>query len=181
MKKIYTRELAVEEGVRNNTRLDKGFMKRPSITVYRKKVSGVRSGKTGEKITYTKNNKGDFNSLGLKNPLEISHHREGVYRFIKNTGIGREKTIEKLVSKKRKGEFSLLMNSDDFKNKSFYLYIEKQHGNTYTVRSITEKGTLVCDIDLGQYYDIAGKVVLINLSKKDGRFQVRQIIKMIED
>lgn len=180
MKKEFNREIALENGLRESIQLDKGCTKRPATKIFKKRVSSRKVVDGSGRIEYITNGLQNFNYLGVRDILDPNSYREGPFDYFK--GIpAKEGIADRLVKAKSKGYLKDIEDGKDFSKKTFYAYCEKQHKNTYTLRDFWAKELVVKDIDLSDFYDIAGRAVMISMSRKQGKVQVHQILDLIDE
>lgn len=171
----YSRETAVEEGLRFTTEINKGYFKRPALRMLKKNIT----------ITIGKNKRfiGTTHELAINKTLELpSQIKYGSTRLFEY--FNHDKTKFKLAERLFDNFETITLKEVDelgsFKSKTVYGYIEKQHNNIYTIRNLNNVLDNVIDIQLNEFYDIAGKAVLFSLSKKNGICKVHHILNPIE-
>ena len=169
----YSRETAVDEGLRTTSEINKGYFKRPALRMLKKNIS---FGKI-DKYRITTHEEAINKMLRL--PSQIKYGSTRLFEYFNH-----DKTNYKLAEKLFDNFETITLKEVDelgsFKNKTVYGYIEKQHNNIYTIRNLTKVLDNVIDIQLNEFYDIAGKAVLFNLSKKNGIYKVNHILNPIE-
>lgn len=170
----YSRETAVEEGLRTSTEIDKSYFKRPAFRMLKKNT--VRYGHGN----YTNYEHQTAMEKVLQLPSKLVHGRTHVTSYIKDDKQ-KAKLVESLLNKKNFISINDLKELESFKKKTINVYVEKQHNNIYTLRDFATALVYVAEVNLREFYDIAGKVVLINLSKEKGAYKVHYVLNVIED
>ena len=157
MIETYSREIAVQEGVRKNAEINKGCIKRPVSRLIRGVLSREPSlNKTITPSAYMANFSKAFD-------YEKDNKRYNMYRMMRNT---------------RKFKFSDLRELENFENVTFEVYVEKQHNNIYSLRNLEGALIDVVDVKFEKFVDIVGKALVINLDKKDGKCKINKIMRI---
>lgn len=175
MREVFTREVAVEKGMREEVIVDEGFMKRPVNIVYRKKAENPKYNNGEDRIRYVNNSK-EFYTMAKQ--YDLLSHKES-YRKALAEHKEKQEQIDKLG--RRMEPLSLLASNKSFKKRTFVVYVEKQHGNICTLRDIRFNEIKTFDIDLGEYHDLAGRVVVIEASRKNEVIEVRKVTKVFSE
>jgi hypothetical protein len=176
MREVFTRETAVEKSLRKDARLDRGYMKRPALALYTKRAKGGTGG-NGAATKYEKNLKKINRGPYLKQYHVKTH--DDAYRNCFEGDKARQSYIDNLA--RGHESLSLVTSGENFKKKPFVVYVEKQHGDTYTLRDLKYNSVEVCDIEMSEYHDLAGRVVIMEMSKKGGKLEVHRITKMFDE
>lgn len=166
----FTREVAVKEGLRGSTEIDKSSFKRPTLLCRYEEFKNKNFHRTRETLLDNVAKKHNNNKV------------DGSFGFTYLTLSGRDSPKTQAIISKYYDQFNKIwlrdaIETSSFKKKTIWVYVEEQDGNVYTFREMTNRNKdVVYDIDLGKFYDIAGKIAFINLSKKNGVYKVNQII-----
>lgn len=167
----YSRAVAVEEGFRKSVEIDKSCMKRPVLTHLYADYKNKDFYKEREELL---NNVTTFSN----GKVERSFKRG--FRMLKGKDPKMASVIKKMNDINKPINLDDAVSLESFSNKTLYVYIEKQEGNIYTARNIPGLSMeQIYDLDLGNFYEIAGRLVYINLSKKNNVYKVNQIVKAV--
>lgn len=172
IKVVYSREVAVKEGFRKSAEINKGDFKRPFLTHSYGDYKAKDFNQTREAI---------LNGVTkiVNDKMQRSFQNVSMLLCTSNSNV--KKSISKIWDSVKKINVAEAIELDSFKNRTIYVYVEKQNGSIYTVKNIAglDKDQIY-DIHLGDFYDIAGKLVYINLNKKHGEYKVNQIVKALD-
>lgn len=163
MIKTYSREIAVQEGVRKNAEINKACIKRPVSKLIGGTVS-LRIPKLNENIDPSGYRAKIHDSFDFKN----DNKRYNEYKMI--------------TAGEYKVKFSDLTELESFKNSTFCVYVEKQHNNIYSLRNLySDLVDDVVEVELEEFIDIVGKALFINMDKKDGKCKVNSVLRIIKE
>lgn len=187
-KYIYNREIAVKEGYRESAEISKGHFKRP-VAIWHRDIIEKKSNnfdKEREKllnnITKLKAEVPYRSNIDDKSEFIRTGFHYGNFRHnisYPNNSNGMRKTSDPF-SYENNISISELINSTSINKKRISCYAEKQNGYMYTLRDISKTNKdSIHEIELDGFYDIVGKEVFINISKKDGVYKVNQILYRI--
>lgn len=160
----FSREDAVREGYRSSVEISKEYFKRPLLKIYRKK--------------HYSSNLNAVNNIYKEIPCRLSY-AVNVYEYFK--GDIEKKKEYNMINKT--GMAMLLKDlaaTNSFKNKTIYVYIEKQHNGIYALRELRGKDNYITDIDFDKFYNIVGKIAFINLNKSKGEYKINRILKLFD-
>ena len=169
---VYSREVAVKEGFRESAEINKEDFKRPVLIHLRADYEAKDFYKKREEMLngVTKIEKNVVKRSFLNGSLILCTDKHS-----------NKKLISAIWNTKKKIGLKEVIQLDNFKDRTIYVYIEKQDGSIYTARNIEGLNKdQVFDIKLDGLYDIAGRLVYINLDKKNGVYKVNQIVKAID-
>lgn len=143
----YSRREALEQGLRDTTEINKDYYKRPILMISKKRIN------LEEVVKELTNN---F-------PVELVSKKTRM--------LGRDQRGKEEI------ELSELDTLKNFKKKTIHVYVEKQDNNIYTLREFKMYSQpVIREIKIeNSFYDIAGKTVHINLSRKKGVYTVHYI------
>lgn len=160
----FSREIAVKEGLRESVDIDKGMLKRPFLTI-KSKVDRFEKEQIDRRLE----------KVLASEPANIKEMK--VLIRTENTDRKDQKQIDKWLKDKRLIKVRELGKIDSFKNRVLLVYVEEQYRSNYRLRDVTErKIDGIAEIELDGFHDIAGRMVYINLDKKNGRYKVNKII-----
>lgn len=162
----YSRKTAVEEGLRKSVEIDKGDFKRPIMKFMRYKPY-KEVGNAISNIFSTVPSALKRGSVSVSGYLKDDENKMAAFNSLGK--VGTNMCLEDIIS------------TETFKKKSIYVYVEKQHKDTYTLRCLSKNLPFVADIKLDDFYDIAGRSLMMYLSKANGVYTVNRIIKVLKD
>lgn len=145
----YSRKEALEEGLRDKLEINKDDFKRPILMISKRESK--------------KSIQDTMRRYFSKFPASLILHKKMILgRDIKGNDEIALEDIDKLK---------------DFKKKTVSVYVEKQHDNTYTLREYKVASlNVIKEIKIENgFYDIAGKIVNINLTKQNDKYTVNYI------
>lgn len=159
----FSRETAVEKGYRKDVKINKERFKRPFLTIKKNLTQE-------EKEQYEK-----FKEIAMNKKPEVDISYLDIITTPFN-GIGKEELKIKKDSKKFI-TLNELKTLDNFKDRTLYVYVEGQYKTNYELRSILRSDmNEIVEINLGEFYDIAGRIVYINLDKNNGEYKIKKIV-----
>lgn len=162
----FDREAAMKEGLRKSTEIDKGYLKRPILRFLRKKTHP----ETRDAIKRIYNNiPSDIRYMGIYIDSYFNNDKKRLKDLDKVKSCGSNITLVEAL------------NMKSFKKKSFLIYVEKQFNQIYSIRDLRSLIPFIAELNLGEFYDIAGKVIIINLSKSNNVYRVNKVVKLIND
>lgn len=156
MSEIYNREIAVKEGVRKNAEIDKGHMKRSCGRLVKKTY--VRYYDIRDSIV----------------PNRYGTDLSETIRKIDDADMRNKHTSMQY----HRADFNDLKDKDNFKNATFYVYVEKQHKNIYTLRELYNGLIENIDVEFTEFVDIVGKALVINVDKINGKVKINKMLRM---
>lgn len=179
---LYNREVAVKEGYRSSTEINKDSFKRP-VAQWNKNKLNPNASKYIENRKYLLNH---ITRLKEENIIktdcegEFSKSNFGSSRFREDRPmVNKSKVIRKIdeiYNLENKVNLKELIKLSDTEKRSICCYVEKQHGYIYTLRDLaTINKDEVYEVKLDGLYDVVAKAVYINLSKKNGDYKVNKI------
>lgn len=160
---VFSRKTAVNEGLRASVELNRDSFKRPFLKFMRVKPYNEVRDSISRMYSTTPSN------LKMGGASLLSYLKDDVEKFAMFSKYNSNIILEDAVA------------SEGFKKKSMYVYVEKQHNNVYTLRCLNKNIPTFADINLGDFYDIAGRSVLINLTKSKGLYKINKMIKVLQD
>lgn len=185
---FYDRGVAIKEGYRISEEIDKSSFKRP-VCEWHKNIFIDKNKKFIKdreyllnNVTKLKNEAYNFSCYEMEGEFRRSYLGQGRFKTSllnknkTNKLIAKTYKVNKLFNLNNKITLKELIKKDKLNKRGIYCYVEKQENTVYTLRDLTVANKdEIYNIELNNFYDIAGKVIYINISKKDDIYKVNQI------